>query len=93
VAGAAGSALVPLSRATVAQGPPPGDLQKLPARTHRSGRWRAARREPWWYCSYGDCRFDPDLRPRLSEECGVPVAAGPSLADLTLAPGAVIPHG
>jgi RES domain len=20
--------------------------------------WRAARRDPWWYCNSGDCRFD-----------------------------------
>ena len=29
----------------------------------------------------------PDLRRRLSEECGVLVVAAPSLAELTLAPG------
>lgn len=55
-----------MSRNSVAQKPPdPGlDWAKFPLSRLRAGTllWRAARRgrEPWWFCTCGDCRFDLD---------------------------------
>lgn len=55
-----------MTRASLAQqAPDPGlDWATFPASRPRTGTvlWRAARRgrEPWWFCSCGDCRFDLD---------------------------------
>jgi RES domain len=42
------------------QGHPPTDLSGFPDHLYPSGTrlWRAARQDPWWYCSCGGCRFD-----------------------------------
>lgn len=55
-----------MSRAGLAQQPPDPalDWAKFPTSRLRAGTllWRAARRgrEPWWFCTCGNCRFDLD---------------------------------
>lgn len=55
-----------MTRASLAQqAPDPGlDWATFPVSRPSTGTvlWRAARRgrEPWWFCSCGDCRFDLD---------------------------------
>ncbi|MGH9917852.1 MAG: RES family NAD+ phosphorylase [Nitrososphaerales archaeon] len=68
------------------QGGPPRDLSKFPVRRQERRLWRAARREPWWYCSDGDCRFDLDA-PKgtcylgTDELVGILESIGPELSN------------
>ena len=46
------------ARQRVVQGLPPESLQGFPIRRYKDEFYRAAREAPWWFCTYGDCRFD-----------------------------------
>ncbi len=68
------------------QAGPPADLSKFPVRSLQRRLWRAARKEPWWYCSDGDCRFDLDA-PKgtcylgTDELVGILESIGPEVAN------------
>lgn len=47
-----------MSRQRVVQALPPASLDGFPVTAHADAVYRVARREPWWFCTCGDCRFD-----------------------------------
>ena len=47
-----------MTRQRVVQGPPPSSVSGFPVTVHDDVVYRAARFEPWWFCTCGDCRFD-----------------------------------
>jgi RES domain len=47
-----------MTRQRQRQGPPPESLEGFPPAIFDGVGFRAARQDPWWFCTCGQCRFD-----------------------------------